>query len=479
MKLPNWIRQAALKVASTGAQFESGKRESRSRGTIPGGTPSGLKYDLPAYTRQEILKRSRYIARNSGFQAEIKSLMAVYAIGDGMRPQAKSPDTDWNAEAERLFNEWSFRAEITNRFNFFEVQHLVSRALDDDGEIFAVKTFDLYENPKLQIVETHAIDCKTDAEKNLFDGIQFDAVGRPVSYMLRSRKMGDPSVSLPASGVIHVFEPQSVSMSRAFPSGQHGLTKMQDVMELLAMETHATKDAAEVSRVLKSNRERALSDGDFSLDSEGDNSEMTTDEAAVAAAIGGRIVRINTDEELNSFNSNRPNAMFQGFLDTLNREASGGKLPFEVLWDASKVGGASVRLVVSKADRQFQYRQGVMKTRFLTPVWGYVIGSFINAGILPAVKGWNRVDWTTPRRITVDAGREAQANRLDVESGLKTWADDIAERGGDFDEWLRERSDQARKIMGAAGMDASEPIPLWMIYKPSGMALQTQTTEIE
>ena len=37
-------------------------------------------------------------------------------------------------------------------------------------------------------------------------------------------------------------------------------------------------------------------------------------------------------------------------------------------------------------------------------------------------------------RVTVDAGREAQQNRADVEMGLKTLSDHFAELGADFGE---------------------------------------------
>lgn len=461
-------------VKSYGGQFESGGWSSRRRAAVPGGNPSDLRKDLNGSTRNEIVKRSRYIARNSGFAAEQKNLMAIYAVGEGRRPQAQSMDSGWNDAAEQLFREWSVRPEITNRFSWCEVQHLTCRAIDDDGEFFLVKTFDRFGTPKLQLLETHSLSTLTEPSKNIFDGIEFDSVGRPKFYLLNVAGEREPR-RLPAASVIHVFEPEMASMARAYPQRQHGLLHLQDELELLAMEKHAVKDASEISRVLKSNRERALEDGDFGLDSEGEN--PATSEVDIAAAIGGRTVRINENEDLQSWQSNRPNSTFTGFIQHLERDASGGGLPYEVLRDASSIGGASVRLVVSKADRYFQYRQTVMENRFLTPVWGYVIGRAIDGGELPAVKGWTRVKWTSPRRITVDAGREAQANRLDVESGLKLWSDDIAERGGDFDEWLRERSEQARKILDAAGHDASEPIPLWMLYKPTGMALQTMAEQ--
>jgi capsid protein len=155
----------------------------------------------------------------------------------------------------------------------------------------------------------------------------------------------------------------------------------------------------------------------------------------------------------------------------MERDASGGRLPWEVTRDPSKVGGASVRLVTSKAERYIEDRGMVIDDRFNEAVWFYFIGSEIDAGNLAAVPGWNDVEWTRPKKMSVDAGRDSQASRQDIEMGIKNWSDELDERGGDFDDWLSRRKEQARQIMRACGKPDSEEIPLWMIYKPGGVNL--------
>ncbi len=64
-----------------------------------------------------------------------------------------------------------------------------------------------------------------------------------------------------------------------------------------------------------------------------------------------------------------------------------------------------VRLVVTKVDRRFSYRQRFLIERFLKPVWLFVIGDAIAAKRLPEVANRTNVAFTTPRRITVDHRR--------------------------------------------------------------------------
>ncbi|MEI8313099.1 MAG: hypothetical protein WCH98_20310, partial [Verrucomicrobiota bacterium] len=269
---------------------------------------------------------------------------------------------------------------------------------------------------------------------------------------------------LPTSGVLHVFEPESVSAVRNPATIQHSINHILDEIELLALEKHAVKDNADVARVLKTARGEVDGDGDFSLGNT-PGAESQSDPKALQKIIGGKLVALKPDESLDSFQSNRPSPTFTGFLEHLRRDSALGVLPFEFAADSSKIGGAGVRLVVAKADRRFSFRQLILIQRFIRPVWAFVIADAIRTGALPFVKNWHRVSATTPRRITVDAGREAQQNRADVEMGLKTLSEHFAEQGMDVEEEMRIRAQNARRILDLA---AEYRIPLEMLWRPGG-----------
>ena len=174
---------------------------------------------------------------------------------------------------------------------------------------------------------------------------------------------------------------------------------------------------------------------------------------------------LKPDESLDSFQSNRPSPTFTGFLEHLRRDSALGVIPFEFAADSSKVGEAGVRLVVAKADRRFSYRQLILIQRMLRPIRAYVIGEAIARGLLRSVVGRWRISCTTPRRITVDAGREAQQNRADVETGLKSLSEHFTELGADFREEMETRAQNARYILDLA---EKYQVPVEMIYHPSG-----------
>ena len=439
--------------------YESANPSPR-RGRVPGAAPRDAKLDLLPGVRRELVRRSRYLHKNSGFVRELIGNMAIYATGDGIKPQALSGSAEWNKAAEEYFARWAARCEVSNRFCFAESQALVCRGVDVDGEYFVLKTFNSDGVPRLQLIESHRIG---DADQNdTEDGIGFDTFGAPAFYRVLLDEGGFRDI--PAHLMLHVFEPESASAVRQAPALQHSINHILDEIELLALEKHAVKDNADVSRILKTERGELDEDGDFAIGKPAPDGERS-EPGALQKIVGGKLVALKPGESLDSFQPNRPSPTFTGFLEHLRRDSALGHIPFEFAADSSKVGGAGVRLVVAKADRRFSYRQLILIERFLKPVWFFVIGDAIAKNRLEAVPDWTKVAFTTPRRITVDAGREAQQNRADVEMGLKTLSEHFAEQGMDFGEEMEIRARNARALLDLA---EKYNVPIEMLWKPSG-----------
>lgn len=368
----------------------------------------GARNELTSGVRAELVRKSRYLHKNSGFVRELVANMAIYSTGDGIRVQAQSPDQAWNRAAEAYFTMWSSRCEVTRRFSFEECQALVCRGMDIDGEYF----------------------------------IHND---------------------LPATSILHIHEPEWAGGVRSHPTIQHSINHVLDEMELLALEKHAVKDNADVSRILKTARGELDDSNDFMVGGAAIGTE-NSDPVSLQRIVGGKLIALKPDESLDSFQSNRPSPTFTGFLEHLRRDSALGMIPFEFAADSSKVGGAGVRLVVAKADRRFSFRQMILETRLIKPIWAYVIGDAISRGSLPPIPGWWKISTVPPKRVTVDAGREAQQNRSDVEMGLKTLSDHFNEQGADFGEEIERRASDAKLIMETA---EKYGIPVEMLWKPS------------
>ncbi|NDD52886.1 phage portal protein [bacterium] len=427
------------------------------RGHIPGATPRDTRRDLTPHTRKELVRRARYLVRNSGFVRELVSNMAIYSVGDGIRPQSQANDPEWASRAEDYFRQWSARCEVTGRFSFEECQTLACRALDHDGEIFTLKTRDRFGLPAIQMIETHRVGGDEFAD-GFIDGVRLDPWGAPEAWRI-VQDLGDVT-ELPASQLLHIFDPESVSAVRAAPTIQHSINHIVDEMELLSIEKEAVRDNSDISYILKNQTGRMEEGTDFEFRTAAEIAEGT-EPGALQKITGGKVVALKPDEDLAPYQPSRPSPVFTGFIEHLRRDSAAGVLPFEFAVDPSKVGGASVRLIIAKADRMFSHRQEILIKRLIKPTWFYVIGDAIARGILPPVENWWKIACVTPRRVTADAGREAQQNREDVVLGLKTPSDHYEELGANFAEEVDRRGRDMQIILQKAEQYQIPPQMLW------------------
>lgn len=391
--------------------------------------------ELGSFDRVKIISKTRYLARNFGLAREIVNTLEIYAVGDGIFPQAASADAAWNKAAEAEFARLFAFPEISRRFSGGKTTRMVCRALDTDGEIFFVKT-NADGRPTLQIFEAHRVSRHCDAEQKIYDGIEFDAFGRPRAYYFLDD--GGSEERVEAGSVIHVFAAERPSDAHGVPQLQHSVNALIDSKELFGIEKKGVKTINEMAFAIKSAKnDMGATSGDFVFGNETQPDGGTDPDALKRQIGGGKIGKLSPGDELQTISADRPTTTFLGLMDGVNREASLGNVPFEFVGDASKIGGAAVRLVVGRADRIFSRRQQELIEQFLTPVWKFFIGAAIKDGRLAAVEDWDKAEWACPRRVTVDAGREAAQEREDMRAGLISKADLFAARGMRYDVELR------------------------------------------
>jgi lambda family phage portal protein len=420
----------------------------------------------------------RWMELNAGIIRQVLSDMALYSVGDGIKATARTGVSMLDKEYEEYFDEWARNpCDITGRFNFYEIQHIVTRLVYRDGECFIIKTRDDSGLPKVQIIEAHRVSSAQSGAPppDETDGIKFGKYGKPEWYnILRS---DGSSRRVPAGAVMHIYEPEVASGARAYSPLQHSINNIVDMLEIISLEKFAVKMNSDIVRTLT--RETAQFDGAqsdfeaFGMRPQGLGDGLT-DPNEASTFIGGKILALSPGERLESFTSSRPNPTFNGFMEHLIRDSLAGILPYEFVHDPAKAGGASMRLIVAKAARKFAHFQSVLINRLLTPTWGYVIGDAINCTNVKTCEHWNKVLWTTPKSVTVDAGRDAAQNRADIEFGLKTIGDNCLEEGEHFSTMVRRRAIEAKLFKDMA---KEYDVPLWMLIKPTNVALQDITAE--
>lgn len=395
------------------------------------GVPADAADELPPHSRRVMVNNAREAFANNGFVRDIVAANDIYSVGDGIQPQACTADAGWNAAAEAYFARWSRDALLNGSATAQQCTSLVSQRLDVDGEVFFVKTREPGSGaPRLVALETHRLcDAADDPRKGWRQGIRFDAFGRPAAYRFFLGSDEEETTDVPAEFVIHAFIAETFSSVHGMPQIQHALNSIQDTKEILSL--LIARGKLQNSLALTANSDRSVSEGHTGgLIDRRAPSPKRTDPDELKKVLPAGILNLQTDEKLESFVPNAPGTDMLDALAQLDRRSCGGVLPPD-FFDPSKIGGASTRMVVSKAARHFERRQTHLVNAFLRPLWLFVIGDAIARGRLPAAEDWTEVEWACPKSITVDAGREAAQDRADVLGGFNSFDDYCASRGKD------------------------------------------------
>ena len=436
----------------------------RARRSAYGAEPRDLRRDLTPYDRLTMVRKCRWAERNSGLFKQILADMCLYTVGDGIKPQSHASTPEMQQRYEAYFAEKAKRIDITNRFSFYQAQSILLRGMIRDGDSFAAKVRNGAGEAKIQLMEAHRVGDPLEGKvpEGMHDGIQFGPYGEYIAVNVY--RSDGSSRQILAQSMMMVVDQEYASGARGVPLLQHSINSIQDEMEILALEKQAVKDNGDVTRIIK--KTGGVLDGDMANEL---GSVGTGSYANLANTMGGKLIALEPGEDMTSFQSNRPNATFTGFLSALERDIAMGVLPYEFVSDPSKIGGASVRLITAKAARVFGKYQNVLIEEFCVPTWGYIIGQGIAAGELPDDPQWNQVSWTTPKSVTVDAGRDAANDRNDVEMGLLSMSELYAQRGLDFRSEMDKRAADMSFIIEKA---KNAKIPVWMLYKPGFNWLQ-------
>jgi capsid protein len=392
--------------------------------------------------------------------------MVLYSVGDGIKAQSHASTPEMQEIYEAYFAEKGKRIDITNRFSFYNCQAILLRGMIRDGDSFAAKVRNATGDAKLQLMEAHRVGDPLDENvviPGIHDGIVYGPYGE--YNAVNVYKSDGSNRQILAQSMMHVVDHEYASGARGVPLMQSSILSIQDSMEILALEKQACKDNGDVVRTISKNG------GVLDQDTANELGALNTPSyTSIANTMGGKLLVLDQGESLNSFQSNRPNSTFVGFLQALERDIAQGVLPYEFVGDSSKLGGATVRLVTAKAGRVFAKYQTIVIEQFCVPTWGYIIGQGIAAGDIPDDPKWTEVSWTTPKSVTVDAGREAANDRADVEMGLLSMSELYAQRGLDF---RTEMNKRAADMVHIQDLAKQYGIPFELLFRPTNTPIGT------
>ena len=124
-------------------------------------------------------------------------------------------------------------------------------------------------------------------------------------------------------------------------------------------------------------------------------------------------------------------------------------LPYGFAFDADK-SGPMARMEAAMAERTFQRWRGLLESQFLNRIKNIVILDAVAKGLIQNSEYVLDGRWSWPAKVSIDYGREANADINLWKAGLKTAGQIYSDAGEDYEEAIRARAKESAMIVALA-----------------------------
>lgn len=404
-------------------------------------TPEDFKQ---AYERIVLIRAARQLEEDFPFIDGILGDFETFVVGElQYLPNTGNADAD---KVIREFLEWQFdRPDFSARLDLATIARLAIRTKKRDGEC-GFKLIDVGDALKIDYCSADRIGnplVGANIGPSNYNGIIVDeSTGAPV-YFDRYKRL--PKLNayifeerIPANWFIHFYDPFRFEQ-------YHGVTAFKNAIE------HAF-DIEQIINFTKLNIKYRSSQLPFIQNEQGRPRGSGYD--AQPPTADGKPVPMNIDvdgvvqnfvklgEQVVEFPHDFPNQQFLPVVTELKRDiALGAKLPFEFVY-RSETGGVVQRFYVSKAERTFDEEKRQVKRVLLNPYKNRAIQKGIDTGFLDLASYGNlsqsldrfRGNWNMGRTISVDYGRETDADIKLIDAGLMSPDEHAADNARNMDD---------------------------------------------
>lgn len=426
-----------------------GATSSPRRGYVVWPTLDSTK-DLPPASRVEIIRKVRMAAANIGLVK--RCIKGPSKLIGTARPQAKTPDREFNKRAEEAFwrrakNPAAF--DYAGKLNFIGWQNAIKLAKSRDGDAVTA----LGEGPsgggRVMFYESHQIGDGNSGKpkpENLRDGVYLDKHGGRAGFRILKPGAED-WFNLARENAIYHGDPDQHARPRSVSGMAHAVSNFLDMVEIIADTKHAIKVAAlwgvameqkstEASKKEMDEQLRAYINGSGPAGVDAETGEVLTVDKITQ---GGRVQGLPAGASLKTVQDQRPHPNQLQLMSWLVRDMAHGRGLFpEVLWDLSGLNGTSMRYAMADTRRFIEDEQELLEMEF-ERVWLYFLAKEIKEGRLElpdSLKGqrWWNVGWQWQADMTIDRGREGKLEMEMVAKEYMTRQEMWGRRGKDWEE---------------------------------------------
>jgi lambda family phage portal protein len=460
-----------------------------------------------SYERAVVASVATDLLTSNTAVATLVENFAVYAIGDGLTLSARPNHEALNISPEaaralshEIETKWGLWAknpvecDASQRHNVHQLATASFKSWLLTGESAVLidwrKGNGALTNTKVKLIDPRQIDqsiTRVTDDGCILQGIQFDKVGRLVGYWIRPFVLGNFSMapqpvfvaartSWGRARALHIFDlllpgqVRGLSPIVAAMSPSHSKATLREFT--LASAFIQSMTATTIESDMPSQQALAqfqVNDGLQGLNAGGWSPEgwlKSRGEFYGEAKVQlqpGVISHLAAGDKLKLHRSESPNSTYDSFDKSLSREAAkaAGSSAEDLSGDYSQTSFSASRLAMELPSRINDRRRMAIVRPFYQTVFASWLEEQMETGAINLPDGapefWEAKDaysnaiWRGKGKPTSDPLKTAQADVLELESGLTTLEAKLGERGLDFEEVIAQRKSE-REQLAAAGL---------------------------
>jgi len=429
--------------------FEAGLSSRRLKGFQPSRAHLNT---LIAAAGPDITARARWLVRNNGYAANAIESWAGNVVGAGIKPSSLIKESETKTGIQKLWLDWTDEADAEGFTDFYGLQRRAAREVFIAGEVFfrfrPRRPQDGLMVPlQLQMLPSEMLPLNRNevvpgSGNVIRQGIEFDRIGRRVAYHFLRRHPGDFTdpglagdiVRLPASEIVHVIDPVDAGQLRGVSRFAAGIVKLFLLDQYDDAELDRKKVAAMHALFITTPAPAEPLDPAEGRD---ENDERTIDLQP------GQITMLEPGEEVQTSAPADSGQTYEPFqYRTLLQVSAALGVPYAYLSnDMLKANYSNSRLALLEFRRRIEaYQHAVIVFQLCRQVWARWIDTAVLSGAidLPDYNDHRRehlaCGWLPPKWDWVDPLKDARAEIEQIDAGLKSRTQALAERGFDVEQ---------------------------------------------
>lgn len=413
------------------------------------------------YSRETVRARARDLERNSDIMNSVIGAYKRNVYGAGYRLRTNTGDQELDRSLEKLWMKWCKKenCDVTGTQCFDEMMRMAVRRKKVDGGILFLKRYtDGGLVPfKLQAIEVDELDTtsmKPSKEGNkVVGGIEYNSYNKPIGYYIRQygidgMTMPNP-IFVPAQDVIFFYSKTRPSQIREMSDMTPTITRIRDVNEF--MRAVAVKER--ILSCLTVFIKRAMPEAGMGpgralgMGGRPDSGEHKYDYHGKTLS-PGMIQYMNQGDEAQVINPSGQATDATAYVkQELRLVGAGQGLSYETTSrDMSESNYSSARQG-SIEDELTYIDDRDQLLEIMSEIYETFVISLVLAGKVTIRDFWQEKDiyfehtWIRAPKKWIDPLKEANANKVALATGQKTWVDLAGENGKDWKEQIDEMAE--------------------------------------